>query len=418
MGEHNDLLRRHQPVLRYDSNEQFFADSAAQYAVTPGAQLRRKRTKDANGKVLASAQPQAGEPQLTLDFLGPKTYGDGTPVQEGDLLGLRGKDYREQYRKLRMAHPELNNITYAHAVEANGRLWLQYWLWYFYNDYQLSFALGTHEGDWEVVQLRIDAEAGHPDVAVYSQHRYAEIRPWPEVEKFAAAPARPVVYVARGSHANYFQEGFHQTEAWYDLADGKRRMPKPPKLEILGTDEPAWARWPGRWGDTLPRSGVESNSPTGPGAKKAWTDPDKMLDTPSGAKHSKGAAAPDVRTLRSGGRLRIEYDVSARDPRPHTLVVTVNSPDERNPPQTHNLPVHESGHGKVTTEVVLDPLKRYDVSTSTIAGDPPIPSQSTQTLIAPFGADKPTLTAAQKALTFVSTSIARLRGDLRRRVRR
>ena len=416
MGEHDDLLRRHQPVLRYDSNEQFFADSAAQYTVTPGAELRRKRTKDANGAVIASAQPADGKPQLTLAFLGAKSYGDGSPVQEGDLIGLGGRDYREQYRELRMSHPQLNNITYAHAIEANGRLWLQYWLWYFYNDYQLSFALGTHEGDWEMVQFRIDLDAGHPDVAVYAQHRYGEMRAWPEIEKLEADPARPVVYVARGSHASYFEAGFHQTEAWYDLADGKRRMPKRPKLEILATDEPAWTRWPGRWGDTLPRSGVESNSPTGPGAKKQWTEPDKMLDNPPAvSKHGKGEAAPDVRTLRSGGRLRVEYDVTARDPRPHELVVTVNSKDERNPPQTHNIPVHESGHGKVTTDIVLDPLKQYDVSTSTIAGNPPVPSQSTQTLIAPFGAQKPTLSAAQRALTFVSTSIARLRGDLRQR---
>jgi hypothetical protein len=29
MGEHDDLLERFQPALRYDSNEQFFADDAA-----------------------------------------------------------------------------------------------------------------------------------------------------------------------------------------------------------------------------------------------------------------------------------------------------------------------------------------------------------------------------------------------------
>ena len=33
MGAHDDLLKRFQPVLRYDSNEQFFADSAEQYMV-------------------------------------------------------------------------------------------------------------------------------------------------------------------------------------------------------------------------------------------------------------------------------------------------------------------------------------------------------------------------------------------------
>jgi hypothetical protein len=420
MAEHDDLLKRHQPVLRYDSNEQFFADSAQQYMVTPGAELRRKRTAKGSGAVIASAQPSGDAARLELGFLGQKSYGDDSPVKEGDLIGLAGKDYRAMYRKLRVDHPKLNNIVYGHAVEANGRLWLQYWLWYFYNDYQLSFALGTHEGDWEMVQFRMDMDAGHPDIAVYAQHRYGELRPWPEIEKLEADPARPVVYVARGSHASYFEAGFHQTEAWYDLADGKRRMKDKPVLEILGTEDPAWTRWPGRWGDTLPRNDVESNSPTGPGAKKQWTDPDKMLDNPpTVSKHSSGAKAPDVRALRSGGKLRIEYDVTDRDPRPHELVVTVNSKDEQGvPPQTHNLAVHDSGKGKVTTEIVLDPLKHYDVSTSTIAGDPPVPSQSTQTQIAPFGAVKPTLSTGQRVLQFASTSIARLRGDLRRRLRR
>jgi hypothetical protein len=414
MGEHDALLKRFQPVLRYDSNEQFFADSAVQYMVTPGCELRRKRTDTGSGALLASAPPNAGEPALALDFLGPKTYADGSDVLDGDHLGLTGKDYRAQYRTLRMAHPELNNVVYAHAIEANGRLWLQYWLWYFYNDYQLSFALGTHEGDWEMVQFRMDSEAGHPDIAIYAQHRYGEMRPWEEVEKLGD---RPVAYVARGSHASYFQAGFHQTEAWYDLADGKRRMKNRPVLEILETEEPAWTHWPGRWGDTLPRSGVESNSPTGPGAKKQWTDPDKMLDNPpSVSKHSKGAAPPEVRALRAGGRLRVEYDVTKREPRPLELVVTVNSEDEPGvPPRTLNLTVHASGHGKVTTDVVLDPLKRYDVYTSTVAGDPPVPSQSTLDEIAPFGAVKPKLSLAQRALATVSSTIAAIRGDRRRR---
>jgi hypothetical protein len=414
MGEHDALLKRFQPVLRYDSNEQFFADSAVQFMVTPGCQLRRKRTDKGNGAVLASAPPNSGEPALALDFLGPTTYADGSDVLEGDLLGLRGDNYREQYRKLRMAHPELNNVVYGHAIEANGRLWLQYWLWYFYNDYQLSFALGTHEGDWEMVQFRMDDAAGHPDIAIYAQHRYGEMRAWDEVEKLSG---RPVVYVARGSHASYFTAGFHQTEAWYDLADGKRRMKHRPVLEILETDAPAWTHWPGRWGDTLPRSGIESNSPTGPGVKKQWTDPDKMLDNPAPvSKHGKGAPPPEVRALRAGGRLRIEYDVTQREPRPLELVVTVNSEDEPGvPPRTINVPVHSSGHGKVTTEIVLDPLKRYDVYTSTVAGDPPVPSQSTLDEIEPFGAVKPKASLPQRALEFVSTTIATIRGDRFRR---
>jgi hypothetical protein len=416
MGDHNDLLRRFQPVLRYDSNEQFFADSAEQYMVNAGNELRRKRTDAGNGKVLASAQPKAGGQRLTLDFLGPKQYADGTAVEKDDLIGVHGKDYREQYRKLRVDHDELNNVVYGHAVEANGRLWLQYWLWYFFNDYQLSFGLGTHEGDWEMVALRMDEAADHPDIAIYAQHRYGELRPWAEVEKFQPGGVRPVVYVARGSHASYFEPGFHQTEAWYDLADGKRRMKQRPKLEILGHDEPAWTRWPGRWGDTLPREKtLESNSPTGPGAKKQWMDPDKLLDNPPAvSKRGKAAAAPDVTAVRSGGKLRLEYDVSQRDPRPHTFVVTVNSKDEQGvPPQTHNVEIAATGQGKPILPIVLDPLKHYDVSTSVLAGDPPKPSETTVSEIEPFHVAK--LPLPQKILAGVSRTVARLRGDRRRR---
>ncbi len=416
MPEHDDLLRRFQPVVRYDSNEQFFADGAEQYMVNPGNELRRKRTDDANGAVIASAQPALDTPQLTLAFLGRTAYGDDNPVQEGDVIGVTGKDYREQYRRMRVAHPEFNNVLYGHAIEANGRLWLQYWLWYFYNDYQLSFGLGTHEGDWEMVQFRMDDDAGHPDVAVYAQHRFGEMRPWEDVEKLATEPDRPIVYVARGSHASYFQAGFHQTEAWYDLADGRREAPKL-HLEILGTDEPAWTRWPGRWGDTLPREkNLESNAPTGPGAKKQWTEPDKLLDNPpSTSTHGKAIAGPDVQALRSGGRLRVVYDVTGRDPRPHELVMTVNSQDEKGvPPRTLNYPVHSTGKGKVTTEIVLDPLKRYDVAISTIAGDPPIPSEATRTEIAAYGDRAPTLSLPQRLLALLSRLVAAIRGDRRR----
>jgi len=76
--------------------------------------------------------------------------------------------------------------------------------------------------------------------------------------------------------------------------------------------------------------------------------------------------------------------------------------------------VHSGGHGKVTTEKVLDPLKRYDVYTSTVAGDPPVPSESTLNEIEPFGAAKPKLTFPQRALAAISTAIATVRGDRRR----
>ena len=45
-----DLLRRHTPVLRYDSQEPYFADAASEWTDNPGNQLRR-----AEGTVIAAA---------------------------------------------------------------------------------------------------------------------------------------------------------------------------------------------------------------------------------------------------------------------------------------------------------------------------------------------------------------------------
>ena len=94
--------------------------------------------------------------------------------------------------------------------------------------------------------------------------------------------------------------------------------------------------------------------------------------------------------------------------------MTVNSEDEAKiPPQTLTLPVHSSGHGKVTTEIPLDPLKHYDVSTSTIAGQPPIPSESVVVKIDPYS--EPKMTVQQKVLAFLSGAVATIRGDRWRR---
>ena len=291
---------------------------------------------------------------------------------------------------LRIAHPELNNVIYGHAIEANGRLWLQYWLWYFYNDYQLSFALGTHEGDWEMVQLRMDAEAGHPDVAVYAQHRYGEVRPWDEVETLGD---RPVVYVARGSHASYFEAGFHQTEAWYDLADGKRRMKHRPALEILEHRRAGLDALAGALGRHAAAQRRRVQQPDRAGRQEAVDRARTRCSTTRRGDVRGAARAPRRRRCgRCAPAAGCASSTTSRSaqPRPHDARRDGELRGRgRVPPQTHNIAVHSGGHGKVTTDIVLDPLKRYDVHTSTIAGDPPVPSESTRDDIAPFGADTP-----------------------------
>ena len=400
MGEHDDLLRRFAPRLRYDSNEQYFADSPAQWTDNPGHELRR-----ADGTVIERT------PALSLGLLGPDTYFDGRPVERSDYIADPRRDYRQQYVTLRVARPDLNNFMYGRAVEDNGRLWLQYWLWYFYNDYSLALGAGLHEGDWEMVQFRMNGD--QPDIAVYAQHSHAEKRPWPDVER---ENGRPVVYVARGSHASYFQAGHHNTEAWYDLADGKRPAPEL-TLEILEGDGPGWALWPGRWGDTHPRlpGGVQQPSPTGPGAKRQWKTPDWLLEKARVVAHGRGPEAPDVAISRSGEWMRIVFDFERRDPAPRSLVVTVNSRDEDGvPPRTYTFALEDTKSGTLNTRIPTDPKKHYDVYTSTTAGDPPVPSESTLTELEPLGKVMST-PFVQSIAQGLGRAFAWLRGHLKRR---
>ena len=414
MGEHDDLLERFQPALRYDSNEQFFADSAAQYTDAPGMQLRRVPPAPGRpGAVLASAQPAGEEPRLTLGFLGPLTYGNDAKVEKTDVIGVRGRDYREQYVRLRTSRPDLNNRMYGRAVEVNGRLWLQYWLWYFYNDYQLALGFGTHEGDWELVQLRIHED--EPDVAVYAQHRHGEKRAWGEVERVRGEPDRPVVYVARGSHAAYYEAGFHQTEAFYDVADGKRKAPRL-ALEVVDHATHEWLRWPGRWGDTAPRTrglDLDQSSPTGPGTKKHWRNPDSLLDNAKPSVLRTAPRAPDVRVARGPGNLlEITYDFSGRSAPPRALVVTVNSRNEKGvPPMTHTFEdVATQPQDTLRTAIPVHPERHYDIYASTVAGDPPQPSASTFIELEPVEVEKGTPFVQRLARTFGGL-LARIRGD-------
>ena len=386
MSEHDELLRRFQPALRYDSNEQFFADSAAQFTDAPGITLRRRaRTRGTPGETRASAQPAAGEAQLSLGFLGPKQYGSGAKVAKTDVIGAHGKNYRAQYVALRTSRRDLNNRIYGRAVTVNGRLWLQYWLWYFYNDFQLALGVGTHEGDWECVQLRMAPDGGLPDIAVYAQHRHGARRLWRDVEKHRANPDTPVVYVARGSHASYFQRGRHKTDVWYDIADGQRPAPAL-TLEIVSDATHPWLHWPGRWGDTTARDklDIDQTSPTGPGTKAHWRNPDVLLDNARASLLSKPPRAPDVQVTRgAGGLLQLGYDFSDRDLTPRALVVTINSRNEEGvPPITSTFEdVADKPKGTIATEIPLHPAHHYDVYTSTVTGDPPEASESQLTLI-------------------------------------
>jgi len=112
---------------------------------------------------------------------------------------------------------ELPEIGEGHPL--SDAIALQYWWFLFYND-----AWNRHQGDWEGITLflrggRADAPEGYtPLGAAYACHDLGRWRRWRDVERVDdagredAAGEHPVVYVARGSHAAYFdhnETGYH-----------------------------------------------------------------------------------------------------------------------------------------------------------------------------------------------------------------
>ena len=195
-------------------------------------------------------------------------------------------------------------VVYGKAFRTKTRIDLQYWIWYPYDDWSPTVTPGevwqVHEGDWEAVSVIVDTQ-GAPLLAGYSRHKAGKKREWPRVPKRGL---RPVVYVALGSHANFFEPGPHPFgprtvdpaaiavlkaygAAPADLAARGRAVQ--PTLVPVGAASPSWMAFSGAWGETgylhLPgRDPIPTGlGPTGPAFHAQWRLPVReVLSWPRG----------------------------------------------------------------------------------------------------------------------------------------
>jgi hypothetical protein len=97
----------------------------------------------------------------------------------------------------------------------SGAVAVQYWWFMLYND-----AWNRHQGDWEGITVFLVPEAGEltPIGAAYASHDLGRWRRWHDVhradESGLESPGgeHPIVHMARGSHASYFDynaTGYH-----------------------------------------------------------------------------------------------------------------------------------------------------------------------------------------------------------------
>jgi hypothetical protein len=241
-------LERFRPALVYDPQEGYRAMSAASITDHEKNTLRR-----GNGAVISRAGSG-----LSLALLTSYDVKDGDRLDEvGDHLAAARRfqgdgAYRER--------------VYGRVKEDGDRVWLQYWLWCYYNPKHL-LGFGRHEGDWELVQIGL-GEDGEPEVVTFSQHEGAEAKDWEGVTREGD---HPVVYVAPLSHACYFEPGAHPY--WFGVDNPDDTLPPLlPQIESFG----AWTAWTGRWGNSTGVVGGRfgGRSPASPGRHgMKWDNP-------------------------------------------------------------------------------------------------------------------------------------------------
>jgi hypothetical protein len=399
MSDDEALLAQYQPELHYDSNEAFFADSPREWTDNPGNELRRASNGDGVAETLARA---GGQPPLSLDMLGWPQYRGGEAAREDDTIAVpRRRDYRDMYVALRQ-HKELRDHMYGRVAEATDRVWLQYWFFYFYNDYHLAGDLGLHEGDWEMVQFRLDGDK--PDLAVYAQHRQAQAEAWEDIKRQGDTP---LVYVARGSHASYFKPGYHETEAWYDIADGRGRTVRP-QLHVVSPNPPGWLQWRGIWGGTRARiRDLEQPSPDAPCRHKQWEHPASLLKDARDVITKPPPGAPQASIKRRPAGAQITFSMPADTAAPaESLILTLRSEQDD---RTFTYTIYGVLDGQFRTSISLEPQWRYDafISSTDTHGNPSaschVPLESPQ--------PRPPL---QKILSWIA-SLSRRAAQTRRR---
>jgi hypothetical protein len=266
-------------------------DLAARYA--PVVRLVEQTEECGPGEPYRPSDIDAFLDEETVSLRGPWRSNDLVEIAPAgeDLQGLYeynldfpgdaldpGCDYERWARRVTEG---TEPTVYAHVV-MEGRVALQYWLYYAFNDWN-----NLHEGDWEMIQLVFDAgsveealEEQRPLEIGYSQHEGAERAEWGDDKLEVVDGTHPVVHPAAGSHANFFDEGLHlgrsaEQGVGCDDTTGPT-IELRPKVRTIPSDQGAardafpWIAFEGRWGE---RQKAFYNGPTGPNLKSQWTAP-------------------------------------------------------------------------------------------------------------------------------------------------
>jgi hypothetical protein len=341
------------------AQESFSAAQQLAEKYAPIAYLRVQKAacdKDGEGYYPAPVEIVLGNPEVALKHNEGADSSENDPIimmgpTAQDLVGLDDNyylDFPGNPRRARCTYETdfkrfaaaigAEPTAYARIVvdEAEERLVLQYWMYFYFNDWN-----NTHETDWEMFQLVFDATTPEealalaPSAVGYAQHGGGELSEWGD-GKMTIEDGRPAVFPAAGSHGTYF--GREQYIGWGENGTGfgcdntTNPSIRTPLNVILIPDNPsfdsefAWVYFDGRWGE---RKTWEFNGPFGPNMGRKWDDPlgamadwrDSSLSIPSS--NSIGPSATDTFCYLSETGSKVLIELGTRPWLLLTLVVAL-----------------------------------------------------------------------------------------------
>jgi hypothetical protein len=231
--EQLELLRRFAPTLHFDALERWRPGLVDGY-------LAHSAVLDGHDQQLPGTPP--AEPAM-------REHGSDHKARLNPLQRGADVDTQKRSNEVLSAYGQDQDIgsvgvAYGRVVGADGALFLQYWL--FYPDNPCVLPPGRHDGDWELVQVRVerDGDSFRPTHLTLAEHGK------PVSEPIASASAAIDVFVAVDSHACYFREGGNPIIPLSDVCEPAGTPSGTPAVALLPIDPSKrdWAHWSGRWG--------------------------------------------------------------------------------------------------------------------------------------------------------------------------
>lgn len=245
------LLRRFEPVIRFNKGELFYPTSVADYVAS-----------SALYQIGSGKEPELVAARGTLDLAGLAAVGrdraghllylqqvDG-PLSRKEYRAWKRREDRERFRfssrfaavgllgrfvdyVLRLTlllrgnvpggYAAASQIAYAatphhddyyyygHVSRDGGYVILQYWYFYAMNDWRSTYGgVNDHESDWEQVTIFLTEETLQPSWVAFSSHDEVGDdlrRRWDDPDIEFVDGVHPVVYAGAGSHSGAYLPG-------------------------------------------------------------------------------------------------------------------------------------------------------------------------------------------------------------------